>query len=462
MSISDDKTSENGKAADDAAAPVGRGKPAKEALSSRPLDAQPEEAAVPPAKPIESSLLGSGTGAAVRKTSVPETSVRPDARIEKPIPEAKPAPAEPAAKAPVVVKKTGFWPVFLGGIVAAGLGAGGAYYAIPHLPAAWQPVPPQPVEATPEIDLAALKGELAAEIDSRTAAVQAAVQTEIPAQIQSALAAQQETLEKSVQDAARAALAELPAGTSSTGDAAALTALQAAVAEVQSRLDAQAQHLQQVATQSVSDPALSAQVEQMAQHAAQLQDQVQAAAAAAEQKLADAQAQAANLQAETQNATRKAQAVGALALMQSAIDSGAPRDRALADLQAAGVEVPAALSAEVPTLQILRDGFATAARAGLRESLKAEAGTQDALGVIGNFLKVQTGARSIEPREGADPDAVLSRANASVEAGNIAGALTEVATLPDTGRQAMAGWVAQAQAYVDAQQAMADLTATIN
>ena len=84
--------------------------------------------------------------------------------------------------------------------------------------------------------------------------------------------------------------------------------------------------------------------------------------------------------------------------------------------------------------------------------------------VLTNFLKAQTGARSVAPREGDDPDAVLSRANASVEAGDIAAALDEIQALPENARQvpAMAEWLAGAQAYNDAQAALSDLTTSTN
>ncbi|AWX92777.1 hypothetical protein DPM13_05185 [Paracoccus mutanolyticus] len=81
------------------------------------------------------------------------------------------------------------------------------------------------------------------------------------------------------------------------------------------------------------------------------------------------------------------------------------------------------------------------------------------MGLIGNFLRVQTGARSVEPREGSDPDAILSRANAAVEAGAIATALDEIATLPQSGQNAMKSWTDRARIWVDANTALAELAA---
>ena len=107
------------------------------------------------------------------------------------------------------------------------------------------------------------------------------------------------------------------------------------------------------------------------------------------------------------------------AALQAALSSGGARDQALAELQAAGVQPPAVLSGEVATLAQLRAEFPAAAREGLAAALKAAPANDGAMGVIGNFLRVQTGARSVEPREGSDPDAVLSRADAAVKAASV-------------------------------------------
>ena len=100
-----------------------------------------------------------------------------------------------------------------------------------------------------------------------------------------------------------------------------------------------------------------------------------------------------------------------------------------------------------------------AARDGLAAALKSSSANDGAMGVIGNFLRVQTGARSVEPREGSDPDAVLSRADAAVKAGDIAGALEQIGALPQPGQDAMSGWVAQARTWVEANAALSALAA---
>ena len=68
------------------------------------------------------------------------------------------------------------------------------------------------------------------------------------------------------------------------------------------------------------------------------------------------------------------------------------------------------------------------------------AGAEAGLGVrMASFLVSQTGARSLEPREGDDADAILSRAEAALRQGDVAGARALVAQLPEVAQTAMAG-----------------------
>jgi hypothetical protein len=65
------------------------------------------------------------------------------------------------------------------------------------------------------------------------------------------------------------------------------------------------------------------------------------------------------------------------------------------------------------------------------------------------FLQGQVAGRAIEPREGDGPDAVLSRAQAAVSAGELETALAEISALPEAAQAEMADWVAQAEARVE-------------
>lgn len=392
-------------------------------------------------------------------------------------PAAAPADAKPAPR-PVTVKRVGFFPLFFGGVVAAGLGAGAAYYAIPKLPPQWQPMATPVAPAAPAIDVEAIRADAVSA--ARDAATQAA---------QASLANLTETAQAAGAEAAKAALADLPppegapvasvdltplqealaqqaaqikaldealAGAAATGTGegvppAALAGLETAVAQMQEHLAGQAAKIDELAARPVGgDP------EQMAGIA----QQIETAAAEAEARIRAAEAAAAKLKDEAEATGQRSRAVAALALLQSAVETGSPRDTALNELAAAGVTVPEALQAEVPTLAALRHDFPAASRAALAASLKAASADEGAMGKVANFLKVQTGARSVEPQEGSGPDAVLSRAEAKVQAADIAGALAEIAALPQAGQEAtrMAAWVTLARTYTDAQAAVSDLS----
>lgn len=158
----------------------------------------------------------------------------------------------------------------------------------------------------------------------------------------------------------------------------------------------------------------------------------------------------------------KAVQAAALEVIRAAALTGAPYAESLAAL--GGVEVPEPLQRHagtgMPTLAGLTEAFPEAARAALDASLRATA--DDSLtGRLLGFLRVQTGARSLEPREGSDPDAVLSRAEAAVKAGDVARALTELGALPPEGLAEMKAWLDQAGEYQSVQQALVALAASL-
>jgi hypothetical protein len=75
---------------------------------------------------------------------------------------------------------------------------------------------------------------------------------------------------------------------------------------------------------------------------------------------------------------------------------------------------------------------------------------------LGGFARSLLQARSLEPREGDDPDAVLSRIAAAVRTGDLKTALTEIEALPPEAAAALSDWSAQAQTRVDAEAALQD------
>jgi hypothetical protein len=179
--------------------------------------------------------------------------------------------------------------------------------------------------------------------------------------------------------------------------------------------------------------------------------------AAADKILQQAEASAAQIKAEADAKAKAAEAQAALGELQVALENGSAFT---ATLPALG-EVPAILSdnaeSGLPTLAALQTSFPDAARAALDAALRANMG-QSWSDRVTNFLRTQTGARSLTVREGNDPDAILSRAEAALATGDLTNALAEIAAMPAESQAALADWKAQAtkrQAAVDAVAALA-------
>lgn len=362
---------------------------------------------------------------------------------------AQPAPA-------VTVKKGNPFPGIVGGVVAAAVG----FAAAQVVPQGWPigdvsdlrgtvatqgkalqalaeqvaAIPPAPEPAAP-VDLSPLQAQidtLAGRVDAAEAAVAAVPVPPDPT-------ARLSTLESRVK-----ALEALPPGTviegSPTVDPAATAALEQQIAALKADMAAQ------------GNAARAAVAE------------VAAAAEAARAALSEAQAAAATLKDESTATAQAAAATAALGRMAAALETGAPFETAVADLAAAGHAAAPALADHaatgLPTLASLQAGFPEAARTALEAALKSDLG-ETAGQRIATFLRTQVGVRSLEPREGSDPDAVLSRAEAALAAGNLDGALAEIAALPEAGQAAMAGWVAQATLRRDAGAALAALSAAV-
>ncbi|WP_299877169.1 hypothetical protein [uncultured Sulfitobacter sp.] len=163
----------------------------------------------------------------------------------------------------------------------------------------------------------------------------------------------------------------------------------------------------------------------------------------------------------TAEAARLAVVQGALTDLSAAITEGVPFEGALAVLAENGVsDIPAALADAaadgVPTLSGLQSGFTESARAALGAArASGEQAGED--GFVG-FLNRSLGARSVAPREGSDPDAVLSRAEAAIREGALDTALSELDTLPAAAQDAMGAWLSDAKARATARAAAQDLS----
>lgn len=336
----------------------------------------------------------------------------------------------------IIEKKGGFVPMVLGGLVAAGIGFGGAQVLGPDY---WifgaQDAGPDPFQAEMTQQLSAQSEQLNT-LSGRVDGAEAAI-----GQIDTA------SLAAAIEDQT-GALGGVQSG---------LTELQGTLAGLDDRLTTLEKR---PVTEAVSPEAIAAYERELEA----LRNDITAQRTEIESLAAEAVAaeQSANTQAAL------AQGRAALAEVMSAVDNGAPMAGALATLSAAtGLEAPPELAAVasdgVPPLGALIEDFPAAARDALAAARRdADADAGEAEGGLGGFLSRQLGARSLTPQEGSSPDAVLSRAEAAVRNGDLKTALTEIQALPESGQAALSDWVSQASARVGALDAAAALSQQLN
>lgn len=182
-------------------------------------------------------------------------------------------------------------------------------------------------------------------------------------------------------------------------------------------------------------------------------------------QLDTARAEAAAIEQNAAAAARAAAGRAALARLQAGVESGAPLGAALADLEdVMGTSAPDALRAVrdgVPTLATLQDSFPDYARAALTTARAEGVAGEDATGV-GAFLRNQFQVRSVNPRDGDDVDAMLSRAQAALRRGLLHDTLAEIGQLPAAARAELSDWLALAEARADAVAAIDTLVTSLS
>jgi hypothetical protein len=209
-----------------------------------------------------------------------------------------------------------------------------------------------------------------------------------------------------------------------------------------------------------STAALAAKLAQLEQQLAALPATGESPALQAELKAALARLTAAEAEAKDRTAAAdaaSAQVARSLALdaLSTAVAEGRPfaaELAALADPALTGA-IGGLADTGVSSLAALQADYPDAAREALRlaRATDAEAGWGDRLV---DFLASQTGARSVTPREGDDPDAVLSRAEFALSEGRIPDALTELQALEPAVRAPLETWIAGAETRVKADAAL--------
>ncbi|MCC5984805.1 MAG: hypothetical protein JJU42_10605 [Rhodobacteraceae bacterium] len=374
-----------------------------------------------------------------------------------------------AARAAAPPQRRSAVPLFLGGVVAAGLGLGAGWYAAEE---GWIGTAPEVDLSAQDARIAALSGEVEA-LGSRLAELAegprvtpddlAQVESGVQASLDSGFAELTAQIEAETQGLAeaRAEAQEIAQAMGSLlqrleraeAVLADLDGIDAALAEQGSALD-----------EALS--ALSVRVASIQGAQDGLREEIGAVRAIAEERIEDIQAAAAAAAAEADRRAALAEARAALDTIAAALQSGAPFAPALARVETAtdviGQPLRDAADSGVATVGTLQEDFGPAARAGLSAALQGVE-SDSAYDRLGSFLRSQIGARSLQPREGDDPDAVMSRATQAVNDGDIAAALDELDALPSAGQAAMSGWMNAARARMDALSAFdalaADMTA---
>lgn len=460
-----------------------------------------------PAAPEPAASGAPGTEAPAFTEQESGASEAEGIRAGQPLDEIQPLRSEPPTAAyeypstppaDPVARRGGVGSLLLGGMMAAGLGFGAAYLARDSFGPAPAAVPAEleerlaAIEARPAPDddaLEALAVRLS-EAEARLAALEEVPETagepvqpldlgplreeveQSAAEAQAEIAALEERLAaleaRPVPSADPATLGSLaaepgpalqatPAGGAPAEDA--LAVVEPRLAQAESGLS---EVRAGVAANGEAIEALGSRVDEI-QTGLQAIDarlaEAEAASAAAAERAGAAEAALAETEARTAAAESQAQAGAALARIDDALDEGLPFAEALSELEAAGTQAPQGLSAYAasgaPSLAAVRQAFPEAARAGLAAA--REQGLLEEGGGISGFLSSQLSLRSTAPREGTDPDAVLSRAESALAQGRLDAALAEIDALPQSVRDAMGDWIPQARARAEAVAALAAL-----
>ena len=222
---------------------------------------------------------------------------------------------------------------------------------------------------------------------------------------------------------------------------------------------------EKLTSQSGINPAANAEITRYATALKLVQTQIsEQNNAIAEQRAGIAELSAAVelTQQETKSATHQSLTDGTISQVIGALESGAPFAFAIAGLQDFETLLTPALVAAapygVPTADALARAFPEQSRTALIAARTTSTSQTSSSNRVGDFLRSQLGMRSITPRAGNDPDAVLSRAEAAIQAGQVSNALSALTALPDSARTSMAGWIEQAELRQAAQLAVAALS----
>ena len=247
-----------------------------------------------------------------------------------------------------------------------------------------------------------------------------------------------------------------------------LTKLETAVEGLEAQMTSLGEQLQTTVSESMErQSAMSA--EQAASYQAMIDrlnaelDQLANRQGALQQEIDEVAAANARIKEEAQSVVGASQAQKAATDIAAALDTGAAFRPAL-DVLAGVVEadlstLQSVADSGVPSLAELKTAFPGLAHEALRASLRAEA--EGYAGKALAFMKSQVATRSLTPQEGNSTDAILSRIEAALAAGNLTECLSEAEALNDAARGPLAGWLTSVGQLSAARAELATATAQI-
>ncbi|MDA8585810.1 mitofilin family membrane protein [Rhodobacteraceae bacterium] len=364
----------------------------------------------------------------------------------------------PPMAATVTEQKRGsVFPMILGGLLAGGIGFGAAFYWFQDR-----------LQALNEVDVnASVLADLSGKVEELSASIPTLPEPVDTSGLETGIASLEATAAtmlsdiSTLKDAPPVDLSDLSSGIASlSSDIAGLTD-RVGTLELDDG-NANAAQADQAAQQLAAFKAELAQLVSDAEtKIAAAEASVEARVAAAQAEVTAAEAKAAEVEAAAVAAAANAEQQARIAEIKAAVEGGA----SFSGLIDGVADVPAALvehaESGVPTLVTLQNDFPSAARAALStaQTIPQDASTGDKLAA---FLKRQTNARSLAPKEGDGTDAVLSRAEALLATGDLDGVLSQVAVLPEDAQNAMSGWLADARTRQSALQSVDALSAQMN
>lgn len=237
-----------------------------------------------------------------------------------------------------------------------------------------------------------------------------------------------------------------------------LTPLETALAAQETTLGTLATRITALEARPVGDSGVTAgELAQLQQSLAAQQAETQAMTAELDRLASQQDAGLRNAETEALQQARAAQQAAARQVLRAALGNGEPFAEVLATLDPPLPGSIASIATDgIPTAESLTKPFDALARQALSAARAEASGEGDTSTRLATFLRAQLGARSVEPRAGDDPDAVLSRAQFAANTGDFASALTEIAALPEVAQAAFADWVPLATARATATTAITD------